>query len=265
MREQDAADISNLTELAELFPDFDPNLPGNRELTPRTIVSRPQPHHVTTIDDDSDQNDDDAGYGDGTDEIGGENEGGGGNGGSGGSGSGGGGSSGAGGSGGSGKKAAALPHIIQELVIMRAGPKQLNVALSPSVKSRCRLSFSLEPSGEMQWREGRLPITAISRVYPAAAKAELANDIVTVAFPQGHTGPVMLTLDIATDAAYTGYAFSERQEPAAADSNPQRIEQIRQLLAENRTQTEIARELGISRQRVSQLVAKHKLKGGRQP
>ena len=32
IREQDEADISNLTELAEMFPDLDVTLPGNREL-----------------------------------------------------------------------------------------------------------------------------------------------------------------------------------------------------------------------------------------
>ena len=38
IREQDEADISNLTELAEMFPDLDPTLPGNREL------NTPHPH-----------------------------------------------------------------------------------------------------------------------------------------------------------------------------------------------------------------------------
>ena len=272
IREQDEADISNLTELAEMFPDLDPTLPGNRELTTHTSTPRPQPHRVTTVDDDSDQSEkdtDEQGDDNGTSGDGGTNgnndddEYGDGDGGGGGNGHHAGGTQ---GDEGRTRQASgkAKPHAIREMVIMRTGTGELSVALLPSSQARRRISFSIEHSGEVQWQESRLPISTINRVEPADAKVDHANGIVTVTVPKGHKGPIILTLDADQDAAYTGYGFSERQEPTDTMSTEERVTKIRALMVDGLNQSEIGKQLGISRQRVSQMVVKHKLKGGQQ-
>ena len=265
IREQDEADISNLTELAEMFPDLDATLPGNRELNTHTITPKPQSHRVTTVDDDSDQSEkvtDEQGDGDGSRSSGTSGEGDG---------------NGYGHSGGNGHydgsnqgdedrtrqtSGKAKPHAIREMVIMRTGPSELSVALSPSSQARRKISFSIEHSGEVQWQESRLPISTVKQVEPADTKVDHANGIVTVTVPKGHKGPIILTLDAGQDAAYTGYGFSERQEPTDTTSTEERLDKIRDLMVDGLNQTEIGKQLGISRQRVSQLIVKHQLKGG---
>ena len=261
IRKQDEADISNLTELAEMFPDLDPTKPGNRELNTRIITPKPQPHRVTTVDDDSDQAEESA------EELGDDN------------GDGGGSINGDGTGGGKGRRRGGRdggesgarktsenvkPHTISGMVIMRTGTGELSVALSPTnTQAGRKVSFSIEPSGEVQWREQRLPISAINRVEPSNAEVEHVNDIVTVTIPKGHNGPIILTLDAGQSTAYTGYGFSERQAPTNTIPTEDRVAQIRDLMAEGLNQTEIGGRLGISRQRVSQLVVKHRLKGGK--
>ena len=267
IREQEEADISNLTELAEMFPDLDPTLPGNRELNAHTITPKPQPHRVTTVDDDSDQSEQDTDEqgdgngGSGTNSNGGDNDDGNGDGHGGGTGYHDGGPQGDEGITGqaSGK---AKPQAIREMVIMRTGTGELSVALSPSSQAGRKISFSIEHSGEVQWNESRLPISTVNRVEPADAKVDHANGIVTVTVPKGHKGPIMLTLDTGQDAAYTGYGFSERQEPTDTMRTEERLAKIRDLMVDGLNQTEIGKQLGISRQRVSQLIVKHQLKGG---
>ena len=148
------------------------------------------------------------------------------------------------------------------MVIMRTGTGELSVALSPSSQAGRKISFSIEHSGEVQWHESRLPISTVTRVEPADAKVDHANGIVTVTVPKGHKGPIILTLDAGQDAAYTGYGFTERQEPTDTMCNEERLAKIRDLMVDGLNQTEIGRQLGISRQRVSQLIARHQLKGG---
>ena len=260
IREQDDADISNLTELAEMFPDLDPNLPGNRQLNTNVIAPTPRPQRITTVDDDSDQSEDvndEQGSGNGDDSTDSEHEG-----------------NGSGGNshyeGGtdanegsvrqtSGK---AKPQAIREMVIMRTGTDELSVALSPSPQAGRKVSFSIEPSGEVQWQESRLAIRTVKRVEPAGTKVEHVNGIITVTVPKGHKGPIILTLDAGQDAAYTGYGFSERQVPTTTVNTEERVAKIRELMTAGLNQTEIGDQLGISRQRVSQLVVKHRLKGG---
>ena len=274
VREQDAADISNLTELAEMFPDLDTAIPGNRELTARTVSPQPQPHQVTAIDDNSDRNADAevSGYdlqdgdssGDEEEGYNADSQGGNGGGGSNDNGNRGGG----GGRGGNrpkaGRKAEATRHAIGEMVIMRTSPGQLAVALSPNANSRGKASFTIEHGGEVRWQESRLSIKSISRIEPTTAKAEHSDDVVTVSLHRGHKGPVTLILDIDQDVAYTGFGFSERQAPGESKTESDSLDRIRQLLAANHTQSEIAEQIGISRQRVSLLVRRHNLKG-RQP
>ena len=92
-------------------------------------------------------------------------------------------------------------------------------------------------------------------------RAEHSDDVVTVTLPRGHKGPATLILDIDQYIAYTGFGFSERQAPDESKTEADRLDQIRQLLAANHTQSEIAKAIGISRQRVSQLARRHNLKG----
>ena len=158
IREQDKADISNLTELAEMFPDLDPTLPGNRELNAHTITPKPQTHRVTTVDDDSDQSKQDSDeQGDGP---GGTNSNGGDNGNDDGNGDGHGGGNGYHDGGPQGDEGIthqasgkAKPQAIREMVIMRTRTGELSVALSPSSQAGRKISFSIEHSGEVQWHE----------------------------------------------------------------------------------------------------------------
>ena len=265
IREQDEADISNLTELAEMFPDLDPTLPGNRELITHTIAPQPQSHRVTTIVDDiSDLHDEiDSEQNDGNGDDGNNDESSGNGSGGGGNGQHDGGTQGIGTDGNTSKISGNVkPRAIQEMVIMRAGTGELSVALSLASRASRKISFSIEPSGEVQWRENRLSINAVKRVDPAGAKVEHSNDIVTVTVPKGHSGPIILTLDADERAAYTGYGFSERQAPVQTVNTEERLAKIRALMTEGLNQTEIGERIGISRQRVSQLVVKHKLRGG---
>ncbi len=263
IREQDEADISNLTELAEMFPDLDPTLPGNRELATHTIIPNPRPHRVTTIDDDSDQSEE------GTDEQSGDDGGGStsddgsnGNGHRDGTGQYDGGTE---GDNGTRRKASdnKKAQAINDMVIMRTGDGELSVALSPSPRAGRKISFSIEPTGEIQLQERRLPINTVTSVEPHNTGVEYDNGIITVTVPKGHKGPVLLTLDADQDAGYTGYGFSERQVVVNTMSAEERAEKIRNLMADGLNQSEIGKELGISRQRVGQLVARHQLKGDR--
>ena len=259
IREQDEADISNLTELAEMFPDLDPTLPGNRDLATHTITPNPRPHRITAIDDDSDQVDaeideQDDGEGSGTisyeksddrDEGNGHND------------------DETRHEDGARRKVSdsRRAQTINEMVIMRTGTEELSVALSPGPRAERKISFSIEPTGEIQWQEHRLAINTVTRVEPHNTVVEHENGIVTVTLPKGHKGPVILTLDADQDSSYTGYGFSERQVPTNATRNEERVAKIRELMTRGLNQTEIGKQLGISRQRVSQLVSRHQLKG----
>ena len=258
IREQDEADISNLTELAEIFPDLDPSLPGNRELNTRTITPRPQVHRVTTIHDNSDQEDEDYDIEDEDTEwsstnqenrrgSSAENKGRG---------------NGEKNRQSSSTKTKPKPHAINEMVILRTGTDELSVALSPNSKAGSKINFSIEPSGEIQWQEQRLPISTINQISPSNARVEHANDILTVSVPKGHKGPITFTLKASQDIVYSGYSFSERQEQKDT-TTAERVDEIRKLMTEGLNQTEIGTEMGISRQRVSQLVKKHQLQGAK--
>ena len=258
IKDRDEADISNLTELAKIFPDLDPNVPGNRELQTHTITPRPQPHQITTLDEESDQeeeteqdeDDEDkngntnrerTGQGNGSSEQNNgaqDNE------------------------NGSRQVADSLKRsAIQAMMIMRTGTNELAIALSPSPQAGRKISFSIEPSGEMPWREHRLPIKSIKHVEPKEAKVDQSNGIITVTVTKRQNVPIIITLEAEQDEAYTGYSFSERQPPQETLSTEERIAKIQVLRNEGLNQTEIGEQLGISRQRVSQLAAKHLPKG----
>ena len=106
------------------------------------------------------------------------------------------------------------------------------------------------------------PSAPSPELNPPTPRWDHANGIVTVTVPKGHKGPIILTLDAGQDAAYTGYGFSERQEPKDTMRTEERLAKIRDLMVDGLNQTEIGKQLGISRQRVSQLIVKHQLKGG---
>ena len=256
IREQDRADISNLTELAEMFRDLDPNLPGNRELATHTVTPSPQQHRVTTLDDDSDKSGDADQDGDGDNGNGGsrgdrQRGDGDGNGRKGGSDY----------EGPEGKGSAkGFRQSIQQMIIMRTGKDELSVAMSPTRNAGRKISFTIEPSGELARRESRVAITDVVSVEPADAKVGNADGIITVNLPKGHHGPIIMTLNADQNVAYTGYGFSERQAPADVMTSEERIAKIQEMLDAGLTQAKIGRELEISPGRVSQLVKKHNLK-----
>ena len=161
-----------------MFPDLDPTLPGNRELNAHTITPKPQLHRVTTVDDDSDQSEQDADEqgdgngGSGTNSNGGDNGNDDGNGDGGNNDDGNGDGNGDGHGGGTGHhdsgpqgdegitgqaSGKAKPQAIREMVIMRTGTGELSVALSPSSQAGRKISFSIEHSGEVQWQRKPTP------------------------------------------------------------------------------------------------------------
>ena len=260
IRDRDEADISNLTELAEIFPDLDPTVPGNRELQTHTVTPKPQPHQITTLGEESDQEEESDGHQDEGNENGNTNREGTGQ-----------------GSGSSQPNKGAQDNengssqtndrlkrsAIQGMVIMRTGTNELSIALSPSTQAGRKISFSIEPSGEIHWLEHRLPIKAIKRVEPKEAKVEHSNGIITVTVTKRQNVPIIITLEAEQDETYTGYSFSERQAPENTLSTEERIAKIQILRNEGLNQTKIGEQLGISRQRVSQLAAKHLPKGNK--
>lgn len=144
---------------------------------------------------------------------------------------------------------------------MRTGRGELSVAFSVNPEAGAKTSFSIEPGGEESLREGRIQIASVKQVTPSNAQVEFSNGVITVTKPKAHKGLIILALDIGENSAYTGYKFSERQSPEETTATQHRVGEIRKLLATNATQTEIAKALGISRQRVSQLIKKYNLRG----
>ena len=258
IREQDRAAASNITELSRLFPDIDPSLPENLELNSRTVEQRIPPHKVTTVDDASDLTEEDLIPDESGDFViapdfpdlpDGPGP-------------------------GPGPGPRPTPDVpasprdnkpanstIDEVVIMRTGRGELSVAFSVNPEAGAKTSFSIEPGGEESLREGRIQIASVKQVTPSNAQVEFSNGVITVTKPKAHKGLIILALDIGENSAYTGYKFSERQSPEETTATQHRVGEIRKLLATNATQTEIAKALGISRQRVSQLIKKYNLRG----
>lgn len=264
IREQDMADISNVTELSDMFRDLDPALPENQELNSRTIIYRAPTPSITTVEDESDLDeeqhvdDEQSEYlidpdppeppgPPGPPPPGPPNP---------------------------GPVTPPAPpapnpvtprktetrHTIREAVIMRTGASELSVALMTTPDAGRKISFTIEPGGEETiGKERRITIEDVKRVEPANAQVEHTNGIITVTTPNGHKGAVVLTVNIGQNSTYTGYGFSERQAPSPTSAKNERLEKIREMRATNANQTEIAEALGISRQRVSQLVRKHGL------
>ncbi len=195
---------SNLRELASLFPDFDPDVPGNRELVTR-IIQPPSTSHSTrplTTDEDPEANNTSL-----ISDPAGEEIGFGGGGGTGGGGTGG------GGTGGGGRQSSlrkSAPQTIQEMVIMRTGADELKLALSMKPGQNGKAYITLHPGGEEFRYANRIPIRS---VRTSSAKVSEANNVLTVTPPANHQGHITIVLGIDPDIPASGYRFYERKDP----------------------------------------------------
>lgn len=212
IRQQEEAEIDNLRELAELFPDdLDPAMPGNRELEVRTIAPRLPQHHVVAIDepeadDDGDEVVDENGIAD--DGIGNSNHQ-------------------RGGSSGGKKrngKARTDPgpdtgdksvsrktSLIGRTRIVRSGPSELTVAFVAQRKGGGACAFTIRPAGDEYRREKRIAVDSVSDVAPQSITAELSGSMIRIAgAAEGEL--ISLRLGIGADAPYLAYTVSEHRE-----------------------------------------------------
>ncbi len=200
IRELDEADISNLTELAAMFPDMDLTQQGNRDLDTRVVPHYPR-HRVTSVDDNRDQLEE-------SDDLS-ETEPG---------------LSTPGGSGNTGSHSKDPARVINERAqtkpqrravrktcLMRKQQGQLVVALIPDPKAEGPVLFSLHPQGEETLPERRISITDISAITPLGVEVTHENDIITVVDAVGNTTPVMFTVHVHADVPAMGYHIMERQ------------------------------------------------------
>ncbi len=201
LRSQEEINLSNLRELASLFPDLDPDVPGNRALPTRTIPIRPDPHRIRPATAPEDPDDDSVSFASALDgeETGLE-----------------GGSKGKRGNGQArpGHKSRvqkSMPRAIQDMVIMRTGPGELKVALVPQPERNTALHITLHPGGEEFRHADRIPIQKIRTVQPGAVKVSASDDVLTVTPPANHRGHITISLDIDPATPASGYRFYERK------------------------------------------------------
>ncbi len=201
--DRDQDNISNLEELAKLFPDLDPNHEGNRTLQTRIISPTSTRHDVKPGEEEAATGEE------GEEETGppSHNEDGSGN------------PENGGGSGNSmernstrtGKKPMQSLGI-RQVQILRTGPGILCVALEPSREAKETVHFTIEPGGEEYLPGQRIAIEGIQQVEPESVKVERHdNHVISVHHPKlAKANLLLLTLVIQADTPYTGYRFTER-------------------------------------------------------
>ena len=199
LRSQDEIDLNNLQELASLFPDLDPDVPGNRELATRTIQTQPVSHSIRPAKSNNVPNDDNTSFVSDPDgeETGlwGEEKGG----------------NGASGTGNKSRAQKSMPRAIQDLVIMRTEPGELKVALATNPELNGEVHVTLHPGGEEFRNTNRIPIRKIRTVQPESVKVLASDDVLTVTTPTNHQGYITISLDIDPDTPASGYRFYERK------------------------------------------------------
>ena len=162
-----SGDTSNLNELASVFPELDPDNPGNTRLQTREIETPKGQQGAFDIDIDSGVGetaaviDGGAGEedGDGIDVVPVD----GGGGGGGGNGNGGGGHS-TGGADGGGKKSSPRRFSMNDIRVMRVGAQEIVVAFTPGGELPFAAKFALMPAGEEHRSESRIRIVDASVV-----------------------------------------------------------------------------------------------------
>ena len=202
-------DTTNLDELASVFPEFDPSVPGNVGLEIRPVTPRrsqaPISLYVENNDDggnsggnggDNDGGnggDNDGGNGGDNDGgNGGDNDGGNGNGNSSGDGSGsgdgssssGGGGSGGGNGNGDGSRRRSGDHRrpirLRNVRIVTVGPREAVIAFTAVEDSPRQISLSLVPAGEERGRESRIEITGATILNSKNQEVNLGNGVVSL-------------------------------------------------------------------------------------
>ena len=208
IREHEEAGATNLRELAELFPDLDPAMPGNQDLEVRTITPTLPRHHVVVIDDPEDGGEpvlDENGIemdGIGNNDSRPDN--------------------GSGrkrngkarpdpGSGKGNRNAGGQTAVINKARIVRANSTELTLAFTVRQKDKAACAFTVRPAGDEYRREQRIPINGVRVVSPQGARAELDGGLVRVKGDMGNQ-LITLALDIGADAPYLAYTISEHKE-----------------------------------------------------
>jgi uncharacterized membrane protein len=207
IREHEEAGATNLRELAELFPDLDPTIPGNQDLEARTITPTLPRHHVIAIDAPEE------GGEPALDENGIEVPGIGGNDGRPDSGNGrkrNGKARPDPGSGRGNGNAGGQTSIISKARIVRANPTELTLAFNLQQKDKGSCAFTIRPAGDEHRREKRIPINGVRIVSPQGASAELEGSLVRIKGDEGGQ-TITLALEIGTDAPYLAYTISEHK------------------------------------------------------
>ena len=208
IREHEEAGTTNLQELAELFPDLDPTMPGNQDLEARTITPTLPRHHVVAIDDPEDGEEpilddngidvDGVGSNDGRPDNGNGRK-----------------RSGKArpdpGSGKGNRNAGGQTATINKARIVRANPTELTLAFTMQQKDKDACAFTIRPAGDEYRREKRIPINSVRVVSPQGASAELDGSLVRI---KGNVEdqPITLALDIGADAPYLADTISEHRE-----------------------------------------------------
>lgn len=221
IREKDLDGLSNLQELADMFPDLDPNQEGNRALNTRVVEPKaPNPD----IKQDPTGGDEDEVVTQREDETGDEEpmlpDG-----------NGKGGNSTNGNSGSDittthPERVSVPSRSIGRMQILRTGPQQLALALHPGVNPDATVYFTVQPSGEERLPEKSTDIESINQIHSKDVKAELVDDgTIAVTFLSEKRETVLLTVNLSPDTPYIGYGFRERpapqtDKPASSAGNP---------------------------------------------
>ncbi len=203
LRNQAESALSNLKELASLFPDFDPDVPGNRELATRTIQPKPFLHNIRPAKANEVPESEETTFvfdveGEETD-LWTEGPGPRGNGPS--------------STGNRGRAQKSIPRTIRDMVVLRTGPGELKVALATKPERNGKVCLTLHPGGEEFRNANRIPIRKIRIVQPGSVQASASDDVLTVTPPPGHQGYITIFLDIDPDTPTSGYRFYERKDP----------------------------------------------------
>ena len=204
--EQEAGETDNLRELAELFPELDPSMAGNRQLKIREIIPLLPRHHAVTVDEPEEHQEehlDDEGEsvvnGDGNlldhdddkPNNGGEHRP-------------------EPGPVDDKQKVDQRTSIISRARIVRSGKSELTVGLTIQQRSGTTFAFTIRPAGDEYRREKRIPINSVSAVHAPDVDLDLNGNLIRVSnFTVGQQ--ISLVVDIGDDAPYLAYSISEHQ------------------------------------------------------
>ena len=201
LRSQEEIDLSNLRELASLFPDLDPKGAGNRELVTRTINSRGFRHNIRpereaepSEGDDSASVTDPEGEQTGKWGTGNGKRTGGGN-----------------GSPNRSSQRNPVPRGIQDMVIMRTGQGELKLAIIARPEFSGKVSFSLHPDGEEFRNADRISIEEVKALRPNSLNVSISDNVLTLVPTEIDQGHITISLSIDPNTPTSGYRFYERK------------------------------------------------------